>query len=237
VSGRLISKLRRYLLTSSNNDSTENYISVLRYWPSPLSLSSLLHPTLFQWLSCDPSLALPMPPSFSHSISPGVCSPSLQRTHMHTPREKRPFLLLSEQKIRQHRRAADPCRESRNRASGFSDSAREAASLRFGRDREASGRYLSGFRSPGRRKLVTAADAVAATERISPFNGTGQDGLSNASKSHPRVFERINSVISFQPMLSLGRGANNREISRFVGKTDFMKERSPDNRLVYYTSY
>jgi len=84
VSGRLISKLRRYLPTSSNNDSTENYISVLRYWPSPLSLSSLLFPTLFQWLSCDPSLALPMLPSFSHSISPGVCSPSLQHIHMHT---------------------------------------------------------------------------------------------------------------------------------------------------------
>jgi len=39
-------------------------------------------------------------------------------------------------------------------------------------------------------------------------------------------------------MLSLGRGAyvDNREISRFLGKTVFMKERvSGDNRLVYYT--
>lgn len=179
-----------YLLIPSNNDLAENYISVLRYWqsPSPVSSVSSLPLPLFQWLSCGPTLALPMSPSFSHSISPGAYAPLLcNSVHTCTRTREREreeaIFLLSEQKIRQRRRLI--------RASGFPDSAREAASLRFGREIERRAEDISRGFDPRSTKVGhhrRAAASAAATERISPFNGTGQDDLVTPVRA-TRVFK------------------------------------------------
>lgn len=153
--GRLISELqRRYLLISSVTLKIISQSYAIGDLPCLSSVSSLPYHVPVAFMRSH-SFALPMSPSFSHSISPGAYAPLLcnnihtcTHKHTHTHTGEAAIFLLSEQKIRQRRSAADPRRESRNRASGFSVSARETASLRFRRDREASGRYLSGFRSP-----------------------------------------------------------------------------------------
>lgn len=83
-----------------NNDLTENYISVLRYWQSPPSLPSLAYPTPFQWLSvrshsCSPHVPLVL----SFYLSRRVRSPSLQQ-HIHKHiHEKRPFFCCQSRKF------------------------------------------------------------------------------------------------------------------------------------------
>lgn len=105
--GRLISELqRRYLLISSVTLKIISQSYAIGDLPCLSSVSSLPYPVPVAFMRSH-SFALPMSPSFSHSISPGAYVPLLcnnihtcmhKHTHTHT-QEKRPFFCCQNRKF------------------------------------------------------------------------------------------------------------------------------------------